>query len=99
MMFIKMESIKEEIINYHNIENLKKNLNFKKMDDDCEEKKKNFKEKQFYNDFEEEKNEKYNVNIRVNRNLKFKQIENKEGKITMLKQNKGVNPLPIVIYI
>ena len=96
-----MESIKEEIINYHNIENLKKNLNFKKMDDDCEEKKKNFKEKQFYNDFEEENNEKYKVNIIVNRNLKFNspQIENKEGKITMLIQNKGINPLPKNCYL
>ncbi len=64
-------------------------------------KKKNFKEKQFYNDFEEENNEKYKVNIIVNRNLKFNspQIENKVGKITMLIQNKGVNPLPKNCYL
>ena len=41
----KMESIKEEIIKYHNIEYLKKNLNFKKMDDDYKEEKKKFQRK------------------------------------------------------
>ena len=71
------------------------------MDDDYKEEKKNFKEKQIYNDFEVENNEKYKVNIVVKRNFKFNssQIENKEGKITMMIQNKGVNPLPKNCYL
>ena len=71
------------------------------MDDDYKEEKKNFKEKQIYNDFEEENNEKYKVNIVVKRNFKFNssEIENKEGKITMMIQNKGVNPLPKNCYL